>query len=414
MTTTAALDLQTPSATPPDRRPTAVSERRPDPTPAPRWAHEPSAQLLDAIRAGAARADATASLVDAHDLMLAEGLLHLLVPESFGGAGATFTDWFDAACTIAHADPSAGWVMGQGAIQSAWVAAAGSDELAHEFFSRPQTLASTSAGSVTAERSGDHLLVRGARWAYASGSTGAAFLGGMVRTAGPGGSPSTSMVVVPAHTATIEPTWDTLGLRGTASHHIHFGDEVVVPITHTFSWPQLTIVRPSTMATALQQTLWAITLSAAAVNLGAARRSIDEATAAAEHKQHRFDAVPVGRQPTFIRSVASLTGTVELARAGLRALLDEVWARASSGEGPDEARRAGLRLAAIRATHLGAEVVRDAQALVGADALHRGHPIERLVRDSQMLLHHVVSSPSTTEHLGSVLLGTYEGPAAFI
>jgi alkylation response protein AidB-like acyl-CoA dehydrogenase len=193
-----------------------------------------------------------------------------------------------------------------------------------------------------------------------------------------------------------------------------FGEEIAIPVTHTFSWPQLTIVRPSTVATALQQTLWAITVSAAAVNLGAARRSLDEAIAAAEHKQHRFDTVPVGQQPTFIRAVASLTGSVELARAGVRSLLDELWARASRGEAPDGPWRAGLRLAAIRAAHLGAEVVREAQALVGADALHRGHTIERLVRDTQMLLHHVACSPSTTEQLGTVLLGTYQGPAAFI
>ncbi len=51
-------------------------------------------------------------------------------------------------------------------------------------------------------------------------------------------------------------------------------------------------------------------------------------------------------------------------------------------------------------------MVRQAQALVGADALHRGHTLERLVRDTQMLLHHVVCSPSTTEQLGTVVFGT--------
>ena len=58
--------------------------------------------------------------------------------------------------------------------------------------------------------------------------------------------------------------------------------------------------------------------------------------------------------------------------------------------------------------------MRQAQALVGADATHRGHVLERLVRDTQMLQHHVACSPSTTEQLGSVLLGTYAGPDAFI
>jgi alkylation response protein AidB-like acyl-CoA dehydrogenase len=365
-------------------------------------------------RDGAAHADRTATLVGAHDRMVAEGLLHLLVPAELGGAGATLPEWFDAVCTIAHADPSAGWVMGQGAIQSAWVAAAGSDEFVDAFFARPQTLASTSAGNVAAERRDGGLVVRGGRWAYASGSPGASFLGGMVRTTADDGSPSTRMAVLPAAAARIEETWDTLGLRGTASHHLDFGPEVVVPDAFTFTWPGLTIVRPSTVATALQSTVWAITVSAAAVNLGAASRSLEEAIAATAHKQHRFDTVPVGQQSTFIRPLAALTGSVELARSGLRALLEELWARAASGEVPDPAWRARLRLVAIQAGHLAADVVRQAQALVGADALHRGHVLERLVRDTQMLQHHVACSPSTAEQLGTVLLGTYGGPAAFV
>ena len=415
MTTTSdAIDRRTPTDRPPRRSPTATSVHRTRTAPAPQRPEGPSAALLDAIRDGAAHADDTATLVGAHDRMLAEGLLHLLVPEEFGGAAASATDWFDAACTIAHADPSAGWIMGQGAVQTAWVAISGSDEFAAPFFARRQTLASTSAGNVLAEHADGRLVARNARWAYTSGSTGAAFLGGMVRTTGPDGAPETRMVVVPASEATIDPTWDTLGLRGTASHHLDLGDEVAVPAAFTFTWPQLTVVRPSTIANALQHTVWAITVSAAAVNLGAARRAIDEAIAAAAHKRHRFDTVPVGQQPTFVRSIASLTGSVELAHSGLRSLLDDLWARAASGEAPDPARRARLRLAAIHAAHLGADVVRQAQALVGADALHRGHTLERLVRDTQMLLHHVACSPSTAEQLGNVVLGTYDGPAALI
>ena len=73
-----------------------------------------------------------------------------------------------------------------------------------------------------------------------------------------------------------------------------------------------------------------------------------------------------------------------------------------------------LRLAAAHAVDTGSRVVREATALVGADALHRSHPLERLARDTEMLRHHVVVSPSTREQLGTVLLGAYEGPAAFV
>ena len=176
------------------------------------------------------------------------------------------------------------------------------------------------------------------------------------------------MALVPAHQATIEPTWDTLGLRGTASHHIDFGDEVAIPAAMTYTWPMLTIERPGTLATAIRPISWMISLSAAATNLGVARHASAAATTAAGSKQRRFDAVPVAQQATFMRGVAELHGTVDLAVAGLRALLDDLWREAGAGIAPSPQTRARLRLAAARAVSLSADVVREAQGLAGADA----------------------------------------------
>jgi alkylation response protein AidB-like acyl-CoA dehydrogenase len=380
----------------------------------PGTAELPDADLLQAVRDSAAAADQAGDLVGSHDRMVAEGLFHILVPRELGGAGGTVVDWFDAAISVAHADPAAGWIMAQGAVQSAWIAVSGSPEFATEFFSRRQSIATSSAGSATAERRGDEYVVQNARWAYVSGSQGAAYLGGMVRTTTSAGAPETRMIVVPAAEATIVPSWDTLGLRGTGSHHIDLGDEITVPASRTFSWPSLTITRPGPLARVAAHTLWLISLSAAAVNLGAARRAITEATASAEHKMHRFDTVPVIQQSPFIRGIAELHGQVELATAGVRALLDQLWDRAVGGEQPTSEQRARLRLAAAAAIQTGADIVRQTQLLTGADALHRAHPLERLGRDTQMLLNHVVTNPSTREQLATVLLGSYQGPPAFI
>ena len=150
----------------------------------------------------------------------------------------------------------------------------------------------------------------------------------MVRTTRPDGAPETRMVLVPAAEATIERSWDTHGLRGTGSHHVDLGESMIVPATQTFTWPVLTIARPGTLATAAAHTLWMVSVSAAAVNLGAARRAIAEATRRPSTKLHRFDTVPVIHQSPFIRGIAELQGQVELAVAGLRRLLDELWDQA--------------------------------------------------------------------------------------
>jgi alkylation response protein AidB-like acyl-CoA dehydrogenase len=346
--------------------------------------------------------------------MVADGLFHILVPDDLGGAGGTIVDWFDAALGIAGVDPASGWIMAQGAVQNAWIAVSGSPEFATEFFRRRQTIATSSAGNATADRVGDHYIVHNARWAYVSGCQGAAYLGGMVRTTTGDGTPETRMILVPAADATILPSWDTLGLRGTGSHHIDLGDEITVPATRTFTWPSLTITRPGPVANLAAHTLGLISVSAAAVNLGAAHRAITEATRSAKHKMHRFDTLPLIQQSPFVRGLAELHGQVELATAGVRVLLDRLWDRAVNGQTPDAEQRARLRLAAATAIRTGADVVREAQLLIGADSLHRAHPLERLGRDTQMLLNHVVTSPSTLEQLTTVILGTYQGPPAFI
>ncbi|MFN0027519.1 MAG: acyl-CoA dehydrogenase family protein [Acidimicrobiales bacterium] len=374
----------------------------------------PSPTLLAAVAAGATHADRTATLVPAHDQMVTDGLFHLLVPPELGGAGATIIDWFDAAYEIARADASAAWLMAQGAVQTAVIAVSASDELVGQFFSARQTLASTSAGVVTAERHGDRYRLRNARWPYASGSSGAAYLGGLIASLDPDGKPELRMALVPASHAVIEPTWDTLGLRGTASHHINFGAEVHIPAAMTYTWPALSIERPGTLATAISYVGWMISLSAAATNLGVARHAIDAANSAAANKQRRFDSVSLAQQPPFLRGVAELHGTVDLAVAGLRALLDNLWNDAAAGIDPSPRTRARLRLAAARAVSMAADVVLAAQGLVGADALHRSSELERLGRDSQMLLHHISVNPSTREQLAQALAGTYQGPPGLI
>ena len=374
----------------------------------------PTAELLAAVGDGAAVGDATGDLVPSHDRMLDEGLFHLLVPRELGGAGGTATDWFDAGLAVSRADPSAGWIMTQGAVQNAWIAVSASPSFSSDYFAARRTIASSSAGQATAERDGDHFVVRDARWAYVSGSQGASYLGGMVRTSRPDGGPETRMVLVPAAEATIERSWDTHGLRGSGSHHVDLGESLTVPAAQTFLWPVLGNELPGPLATAAHHTLWMVSVSAAAVNLGAARRAIEEATASAQAKLHRFDTAPVARQSTFIRAIAGLQGQVELSIAGLRHLLDELWQDAVAGMRPAATQRARLRLAAAHAVDTGAHVVREAISLVGADALHRSHPLERLARDTEMLRHHVVVSPSTREQLGTVLMGTYEGPPGLV
>jgi alkylation response protein AidB-like acyl-CoA dehydrogenase len=374
----------------------------------------PSTQLLDMIDADAAGADERAELAPAtFDRMMEEGLFHLLVPPELGGAGATPRQWFEATLAVAHADPSAGWIVAQGAVQNAWIAVAADHRFADDYFATRKTIATSAAGRVLADRVGDRYVVRDANWSFASGSTHADYVGGMVMVQRPDGTFETRTILQPAAMVTIRPTWNTLGLRASASNDITFGGEVQVPEWLTYTWPALTIVRPSRLSNATP-TVPMISFSAAAVLLGAARRAIDIAVASAEHKQRPLDTVALIEQAPFIRGFADMTARTELITAGLRHLLDDLWDRAGDDQAPDIIGRARLRLAAAHAVDVATEVVRTAALLVGADSTYRSHPLERLVRDSQMLTHHASVNATSREQLGAVLLGSYRGPLGAI
>ena len=371
----------------------------------------PSAELLGMIRGDATAADGRADLgQSSFARMLDEGLFHLLVPPELGGAGGTPRQWFDATLTVAHADASAGWILAQGAVQNAWLAVAADERFATDYFATRQTIATSGAGRVVADLVDDAYVVHDASWSYVSGCTHADYVGGMVVISRPDETPETRVVLQPVDAVTIRPTWDTLGLRATASNDVDFGERVEVPAWRSYTWPGLTVTRPGVLANATASVAL-ISFSAAAVQLGAAGRAIEIALESAEHKRRPLEKVPLAEQAPFIRAFAGMRARVELATAGLRHLLDELWSRAVDGEAPDTIERARLRLAAAEAVATGADVVRTAAQLVGADATNRSHPLERLTRDSQMLSHHGSVNAPTQERLGTVLLGTYDGPA---
>ena len=184
----------------------------------------PSAELLDMIRADATAADARADLGEAtFARMLDEGLFHILVPPELGGAGGTPRQWFDATLTVAHADASAGWILAQGAVQNAWLAVAADERFARttsppDRRSPPAAPAGWSPSSSTMRTSctrpaGLRVGLHPRRLRRRHGRHHRAR-----RTS------ETRVVLQPVEAATIRPTWDTLGLRATASNDVDFGE----------------------------------------------------------------------------------------------------------------------------------------------------------------------------------------------
>ena len=253
---------------------------------------------------------------------------------------------------------------------------------------------SSSAGQATAERNGDHFVVRDARWGYVSGSQGAVRRGhGADDPRGrhardPHGARPRRRGHDRAELGHPRPARHREPPRGPGRHVGRAGGADVPLAGPRRRLPGHAGHRGPPHALA---------------GLGVGRRREPRRRAPGDRgsdrvgadKLHRFDTAPVARQSTFIRAMAGLEGQVELAVAGLRHLLDACGTGPPPACRPTAAQRARLRLAAAHAVDTGAHVVREAISLVGADALHRSHPLERLARDVEMLRNHVVVSPST-------------------
>ena len=205
------------------------------------------------------------------DELRATGLNRLVIPEELGGEAAPVADVLDIAEELAAADGSVGWAatIGSGSnFFAGYMPEAG----ARQVFADPDQGNATMlapAGRLTNDRG---TLRLDGRWPFASNCLHSAWagLGAMVQRADDEQTPV--IVYVPVADLRIEDTWDSVGLRGTGSHHL-VADAVVVEPEHCFSF----IDRPWADGTLWRLPPFTVLLPMlAAVPLGIARGALDE------------------------------------------------------------------------------------------------------------------------------------------
>ena len=186
-----------------------------------------------------------------------------------------------------------------------------------------------------------------------------------------------------------------------ASRDVDLGERVEVPAWRTFTWPGLTVTRPGPYGNAATATA-AIMLGGCRDARGRPPRSgggcpVRRAQATTRGGAGRATTVPtwLRRSPRPDRRPPPVCGTSSTAVDRAR------------GEAPDVLGRARLRLAAAGAVATGAEAVLPRPCSWAPMRRTCSHPLERLTRDSQMLVHHVSVNAPSQERLEAVLLGSY-------
>ncbi len=327
------------------------------------------------------------------------GVFSALIPTELGGGEVEPAELIAAIEGIAAADGSAGWCAAIGAT-AGLVAAYLPPEAAASLFGAPPAI----AAGVFAPRGklspagGDHgLLGLSGRWPLASGISHAEVVGlGCIH---PERGPL--YAVVPREQVEVIETWDSLGLRATASHDVAVND-IAVPAEQVVDLAGGTPVATGPLYAFPLFGLLALSVSAVCTGLAAA--ALADIGEVATSRKPAGSSRNLAERGTTQESVASAESSLRAARAGVARAVADAWAAAQDGNPLEVRQRLGLRLAATHAARTAVDVVDLTHRLSGAGGLYAG-TAERRLRDVHTAAQHMIVAPATFELAGRIILG---------
>ncbi|MGC9668165.1 acyl-CoA dehydrogenase family protein [Planosporangium sp. 12N6] len=337
------------------------------------------------------------------------GLLGLMVPERLGGLGAGFAGYAAVAHELARGNGATALVFNMHAsvtgalagIPDTLVEALGVPE--SFLVARDRVLAAAAGGAwyaVAMSERGAGSRLSALSTVYSAEAGGFRIKGAKTFVSGAGhadaylvaarsaADPSTvSQFLVPAGTAglTVEPTWDALGMRATASHDLYL--DATVPADALLGG-----VEGLALLVAQLMPHWMVA-SYAAVYVGVAQAAVD---AAVEHLN--------GRGLAHLPAVRARIGRADAAVAAARLAVEEAARRVDAAPGEPETNRWVWRAKLLAGT-TAAEVAASMLEAAGTGASRRGHPLERLYRDARCGSLQPATSDVCADWLGVAALG---------
>jgi alkylation response protein AidB-like acyl-CoA dehydrogenase len=335
------------------------------------------------------------------------GLFHLTVPVEYGGMEADPVTAARVVEEVAMADGSAGWCV-MIANQNAAFAGMLPPPFAREIFAAREVMCGTARPIGRAVATEGGYLVSG-RWPFASGSSHASWFGGEsivydgdTPRADADGNQVTRMCIIPRDAVTIHDTWDTTGLRGTASNDFSC-ENAFVPEDRGFQM----LVTPPEHPWALYRGPGLVFTNHGSQALGVARAAIENAIEIGKVKAGYGSNDPMAESPRLQGPVAEATALVESARQYLYGVTQQLWDTLNDGATDEDTRllRARVRLATSNAATASVRAVDLVHDAIGTASLFTKNPIERHFRDIHMAAAHVMIGPLTYEAAGRVEMG---------
>ena len=351
---------------------------------------------------------------EAYDLMRSTGYLGLVVPAELGGLGASVRQACFAQAELARHDGATALASTMHhynvAVQGFRRRAGAPDaEGVLRRVAEEGIVIATSGGSDwlwvdTVATPGDAGFVVSGRKHFASQAPGATVIATSAVVGEPGEGAEVIHFSVPMNHpgVRIEPTWDTLGMRGTASHDLVLTD-VEVPaerIAGRRPWGEL--------GGPLKAATVHIAPFVAATYLGIAAAARDEVVARVRSSNRGTR--PLVELPAVHRQVAAMDAALRAAWWSVLGSLDEVGSADGTVAGGDIARADGdavatVMLAKRQAVLAAVDVVDRALDLGGGRSYFRSSPLERRHRDVRAGTFHPFTPEVTLAFAGRLALG---------
>lgn len=341
------------------------------------------------------------------------GLYRMLLPRSLGGAEATIEEFMQMLETVATADASTAWCLGQCCV-CAMVSAYLDEDTAREIFAAPDgILAWGSIGGEAQATSGGYRAT--GRWEFASGVRQASWIGAHVhiveadgsRRRAPNGTPVVRTILFPIASATLHDVWNVIGLKGTGTDS-YAVDNLFVP--ERFAAPRDEAGHRREKGPLYRlPTMYAYGLGFAAVSLGVARAMLDAAITLAATKQS-FGLKPMRDNNAVQAAVGRAEAAWRAGHAYLYATARETWRHLTGAtEELGEDRRTSLRLAATWTIHQATSVADAAYHMSGSTAVFSEQAFERRFRDIHAIAQQLQARDTHYESAGLAILNARSG-----
>jgi len=342
-------------------------------------------------------ADAARFLHPAQQALLhRRGWLTMLAPRSAGGAELPLPQVVRLEEAVAAADGSMGWVLTLCA-GAGWFAGFLAPELARAIIGTPRVcLGGSGAATGYAEEEGDGYRITGS-WDYASGAPIATHftLNARLQRAGQplpdaDGKPRIRAFLVPAALVQLVPSWNSLGMRASASHSYRIDGQWLAK-EHGFTIDASAATAAGPLYRYPFYSLAYVTLAANVA--GMAGHFMELAEECMRHRRHARAGLPLLEVPEVITMLQQKKDAYSAARARFYAVLDDSWAQVAGGAALDETAMQAVQTSSLDLVAACRAAVDGLYPYCGLYAAREDSAINRVWRDFHTASQHSLLLP---------------------